>query len=48
MENINNTIKNTLILPCCEMLKNKGIQDRNFEKPKYPTAIFYLGKKIQQ
>lgn len=47
MENINNTIKNTLILPCCEMLKNKGIQDRNFEKPKYPTAIFYLGKNSE-
>lgn len=39
----NNMITKELIIPSCRLLKNQKIQEHNFEKPKYPTCIFYLG-----
>lgn len=41
---INNDIKEKLIKPACERLVSKDLHDYNFEKPMYPTCIFYLGK----
>lgn len=48
MDNSKALIENELILPACDLLKNKRIQEHNFEKPKYPTCIFYLGENSEK
>lgn len=48
MENRKALIEDKLILPACNLLKNKRIQDHNFEKPKCPTCIFYLGENSEK
>lgn len=44
MEDRKTLIDRNLLAPACELLKNKRIKDHNFEKPKHPVCVFYLGK----
>lgn len=44
---INIDINEKLIKPACEKLVSKDLHDYNFEKPMYPTCIFYLGKSSE-
>lgn len=44
MENIKELINETVILPASELLNNRKIENRNFQKPKYPACIFYFGE----
>lgn len=45
MENNRQLIEEKILLPACELLKNNNIQNHNFERPKFPTCVFYLGEK---
>lgn len=45
MQDNRQLIEEKILLPACELLKNNNIQNHNFERPKYPTCVFYLGEK---
>ena len=44
MQNIESIIHENLIVRSSEFLKDRSIKQHNFEKPMYPTCIFYLGE----
>lgn len=44
MQNIDTLIHDNLIVRSSEFLNDRSIKQHNFEKPMYPTCIFYLGE----